>query len=898
MALVTSRSQLSQGGSATTTDMVFASSTVRETIITSALGELPALAVDDFFEIRGHSETVNNGLYIVTTMTTSTESYTCDKVSGSDPTNAGSEEADTRGSTADPKEIFFDTAGLGIYALETTPNALDYFGLTAQAFYSFSMQEWKDDDFLIANAPFPLLAIDSDAGKYIVGQDASGNFSGWNFVDDADIPTYDYNIRTRKLMRNMGWNEVDSSGNILARHVGVVTLGAFEDETAGTGDLAYFQFGDDTTVDDTVDFDFTGPVNEGVKFYEEIGNPATFTYVDGGGSADSVTRASGSFITDGFKVGGQMTTRASTTSANDGTYEIVTIDTDGLTMTFATGSFNTGQADAAVQVSVDNDNAMTLRLRVRDADTNGKTFSQANLASAGKTILGNFVYAFPLANATDLKISATDQEIITTVPYVGASDHNFTDGATTEDSVVFTDSTNSPFLIGDEGNFITIGTGTNAGIYEIITYNSATNVDVDRAFPATESTITYDIRVPGMSLTYYAAPQSIGGLVDGPYDFGIIGDAKTGTSKQFYEFAQYQLRQTTDIDADSDDAIGRTMDGLMRFVGEQAQVGSTDGGLTYPINPDGGGTGVFIQNLASVSKNDVIFFDNTQPTLENAQAFPESIPVSLDFNATLENDTAAEADLFYDRTIRTTTDATFDIVAGTGASGTFTSTAQMPTLENGVGAYVRVSGLTGIDTPMNGVYQVTTETSTSAWDVTRYDGATIVDIAAAAVNIDENCVDTPDAIIVHTDASVTGVTDLTFADAGYTITGDGDPDLSVFKDGMIIEVESTTNNNGFLTVNGDATSTVITVNEVLVSEASTSAVITEIVSVVATSDFDFSYDFDGNTQGGRATGQPTYVKAKAIGQLTAQYTESTVQTISSGTTPIIPLVSQQERNVV
>ena len=117
----------------------------------------------------------------------------------------------------------------------------------------------------------------------------------------------------------------------------------------------------------------------------------------------------------------------------------------------------------------------------------------------------------------------------------------------------------------------------------------------------------------GMSITYFASGQARAGLVGGSFNFGIIIEGNDGTSNEVYEFVQWSLRSTGgngsgDIDDDGDVAIGRAMDGLMRFVGPELQVGSVDGGLSFPVNPDGGGTGVFIDSLNASSKNDVIFY--------------------------------------------------------------------------------------------------------------------------------------------------------------------------------------------------------------------------------------------------------------------------------------------------
>lgn len=893
MPIVTSRTQLSQGASTAET-VTFGTGTGADTNITGT--GLPAVAVNEFFEIRGHPLATNNGLYRVVTVTASTSNYECDKVSGAAPVNDAAEAVTWLGSTgaSTEKSVFFDTAALHCYILEQ--GNVDADGVDGRAMYSFMVQEWKDDSFIIANAPFPMLAIDSDAGKYIIGQDPAGNNTGWNWQDNGA-----FSIRTRKLLRNAGWDEVDASGNTTGRYVGVVTLGAFEDPA---NDTAYYQFGNDTTINDTVDFDFAGPVNEAVRFFErkadgsinggtgvaisadgrtltrsDGGNWRTDGYIvggqivlrnsedstmngtwllksvgtgvdgaitcgvgaqaaagtgfdfnDNGGSEDTLDRNDGgSWIDDGWVVGSKIIVTAAEAVGNNGTYTVLSL-TD-TTMNVATGSFDVANTqddntavigmfddaltpDTTVNASIDNSNAFTLRLRVRDADPNGKTFSQANIASAGRTVLSNFIYAFPLANATDLKIAETDANIDANTPYTG------------------------------------------------------------------------------MNITYHSTAQARAGLVGGSFNFGIIIEGNNGTSQEVYEFVQRQLRKTTDIDADADTAIGRAMDGLMRFVGDTLEVGSTDGGLTFPINPDGGGSGTFIDNLNAVSTNDVIFYDNTG----TSRAFPETIAITLDFNQVLIDDTAAEFDLFYDRTIRTNV-TDFVLTAGAPATITSAGTNLPNNAELGVGSYVRVSGLTGGDAAMNGVYQVTVETTPGAsWQVVRYDGATIVSVASTTVDMDQNTVDTPDAIIVHTNVGITATT-ISFT-APDTISDSGSG-FGIFAIGDIIEVEGTASNDGIYELATVAAGSMTTVEQTIATEgAGASMTITKVASGLADADEVFSYDFDGNVQGGRTVSTDTFVKAKAIGLLGAQYIESTVQTITSGTPLTITLVSSVERNTV
>src|SRR3990172_2349963 len=113
------------------------------------------------------------------------------------------------------------------------------------------------------------------------------------------------------MLRNMGWDEVDANGITKARHFGLVTLGTYEDST---NDLAFYQFGTNTAVDDTVNLTFAGPANEAIKFYEEQAQPGSLAI-----TTTTIPRVGGSFITEGYKVGGKVTIRDErTTYTSDG----------------------------------------------------------------------------------------------------------------------------------------------------------------------------------------------------------------------------------------------------------------------------------------------------------------------------------------------------------------------------------------------------------------------------------------------------------------------------------------------------------------------------------------------------------------------------------------------------
>lgn len=802
MAIKIDPDDLNQGASLAVASAIFAVGTGADIRIhTSASNLLPALAAGEFFEVRDHSDTVNNGLYQVVTVNTSTDDYECDKIFGSAPIVAAVEAITVLGATgtSTEKSIFFDTAANAIALLEQ--GNLDVDGVTGQAVYSRLMKDWKADAFLV-QFDIPMLTIDADAGKFIIGQDNQGNSNGWNWADS--VP---FSIRTRKLLRSTGWEEVNSAGITKAKWVSIGTLGAFEDPGA---DKARYQFGNDTTADDTVEFDFAGPVNEAIQFFEEIGNPTGCDFA----TSSTIIRSSGSFITDGYKVGGQVTVRAAENSAHDGTYVLTAVA--ALTLTVTGTPFTSPDPDATAQLAVNNDNLVTLRNRIRDADPNGKTYGQAFLTSGNYTVLRPGFMTFPLASKTDGKISATDAFIDGNLPYTG------------------------------------------------------------------------------MSLTIHATPQSLGGdLVGGPYNFGFTVDANGGTDIQVFEWLQRQLRKNTDIDAGAGTNIGLTLDDMAAFIGDSLELGSPDAGVSFPFNPEGGGSGMYITDLAAASKNTTTMYDNTG----TSRGFPIGTPIIIDINQIFIDDTSALMKMYFDRTIRNGV-ADLVITAGTGANGTFDSAgANLPaTLDRGVGAYVRVSGMTGDDAAMNGIYQVTALTSTSQWNVTRRDGATIVTTASTASNVDENCINTPDAIVVDTDNDLIATT-ISFT-APDTI-GDTGSGLGIFSVGDYIRITGSTANDGIYEVDTVAPGTITLIEQTISSEgAGPSITLNEVFQHAADADFSATVDYSANTQGGRTGGTDGQVQAKGIGAAVngAQYATSAVLTFESAITLTVPLSASLDRN--
>lgn len=749
MALITDPDSLSQGSSTAVTGCVFATGTGADIRIHTGGGNtLPALAVGEFFEVRDHSNSVNNGLYVVVTVTTSTDDYECDKITGSAPATAASEAVTTLGATgaATEKSVHFDTDTLLVYLLEQGNLSAD--GVTMLAFHSFTKEEWKDDA-TFPQHPFPMIGIDFDAGKWEFGTDPSGNYSGWKPAeDDATNGIY-----TRRLFRNAGWNEYDDQGVILKRFANITTLGSFEDEGA---DKAYYAFGNDPT--DTgaaTDFIYAGPVNEVVEFYTEIGDLSGDSPAYG--STSTITRTGGSFVTDGFLVGGQVTVADST--SNDGTYVITAVA--ALTLT-VTGTPFTVEAWGTSRIAVDNDNVFNAFLRIRDADPNGKTFSQANLLSGGETSLVNKVIKLPLANATDLNISETDANIGSTSPYTEIEIRYFdqafnreVDSATNRDFGIVVDVGTHSGVDGSApgaGSVLTTaegGMGVNA--YQNGTLRIHEGTDENTEFPivsntATTITVTGTIS-SGTNLSFTAQRQT----------------AVVATKNEIYEKVQYELRRAADIDSTDQTVNGKTADELLRFVGADLECGQG-----VPTNPNGGGTGVIIEGFAANDTNNLFFFDNTG----EKRNYPFVAAGTLNFNANLVSDTDPYYWLFFEYTTRTNlTDGA--IVSPTTNTGDLESPGgNLPALS--VDDYIAVSGFANEEN--NGVYIVTSvNVSTQDYTVRKLDGQTLVAESGVTIDVDEHPIDSDGAIVVDNNAG----TDIKGAVGAAQISFDFDYDNNV-----------------------------------------------------------------------------------------------------------------------
>lgn len=627
----------------------------------------------------------------------------------------------------DGTEITITTASR-TYTLTVSGN-LSNDGVTKQCIYSFFKIQWKDDpntkDLLAY--PFPTIAITPE-----------------QFEDIYDWAPF--NNTTRKLIRTGGWREIDTENGdqLKSEYAGIITLGTFE--TPAT-DTAYYVTGDDPT--DTaaaIAFDFPGPVNEAVLTYEENVGPdgvTGFDFVDGAGGNDSIDRNdAGSWITDGYRVGAQITVLNANTPANDGTYVILSVTAS--TIEVATGSLTADTGDNTATFARNYRNALQVFIREQ-----GSTYDQAELADIGVAAVDNKVFRFPLGSADDLNISASDGVISTTSPWtevrlrylssaynrevdsttkrafgivIDVGTYSQSQGASASSTLFTSASLNlgaGEQLTDYTGGTLTIHEGTDQGTYTI----SGTPVDNAGTL---EITLTASLTATESNLSFTMDRSS----------------PLTAVKQEIYEKIQYQLRQAADIDDTANIVVGETASQLLEFVGSNLKAGSL-----LPTNPNGGGSGVIIEGFNSNDTNDLSFFDNTG----TEYTFPFVAAGTINFNVFLQNDTGpAVYTMFYEYTHRdTVSDAVLTVPGTTGDAVLDSAGTNIPTLVNG--DYINLQGFANQEN--NGIWVVNDASPTTGQvDIDKYNGETPI-TETISITLDRNPINSPDAIIVQNNSA-------------------------------------------------------------------------------------------------------------------------------------------------
>jgi hypothetical protein len=275
-------------------------------------------------------------------------------------------------------------------------------------------------------------------------------------------------------------------------------------------------------------------------------------------------------------------------------YELV----DGGVSAGATSFTFAGRVNEAVKVYGDVSNGNINYLAATDefnifAREQGKLYAASNNTSIGATDgLTYITYRFPLTNSNDLKITATDADIIRS---------ETVSAATWLSSVATYTVTGHGYA---EGDYVFIRGVSPAGFnvsgnITVIDVNSF-SLPVVSDPTAFVSAGTADSIWTGITVDYYTTPQ-VGfdvnaNLVDEDYSIVIRDESTVATNQEIYEKIQYLLRQNSDINSlgDAGIKIGRLEAALLAFIGDTLKTG-----VSWATAGD---DGVVIDGLASANK--------------------------------------------------------------------------------------------------------------------------------------------------------------------------------------------------------------------------------------------------------------------------------------------------------
>lgn len=377
-------------------------------------------------------------------------------------------------------------------------------------------------------------------------------------------------------------------------------------------------------------------------------------------------------------------------------------------------------------------------LRIASGSGTGKLYSSYNLLSEqGLSALEPVLYRLPLSNSTDLKIDTSDATIDgATSPWQDIK-AVYLKGAKFEPAQAAT------YAVGD---VVKDGVGrwafcTTGGTVTTPTNGYAT-------FGGTSVWQAYDGEQQ-IGTTYYA------------FNRVIYLTTGTATAKQIYNWAQRQLRKTSDINT------GTTTNNAT-----QGGYGVVKGNVAVDLLEYVGDTlktkpGVLIRNFDINDRNSMVFRDITAgtgasyglnsegvPNTSTERTYPFVAAGTITFSSNLVSETDSNTKYaMYFTYITSTTGTNISISGASGSTCTLGWTGT--TLDHLVnGDYIKTSGFAAAND--NGVFLVgAVDTGANTAALTKQDSNNPTnETAGASVTVEENPFDTAGAIIVDNNSSV------------------------------------------------------------------------------------------------------------------------------------------------
>lgn len=278
-----------------------------------------------------------------------------------------------------------------------------------------------------------------------------------------------------------------------------------------------------------------------------------------------------------------------------------------------------GPANEAIQIYGDAANGNfdkrteVLTTSVREEN---KTYDSSTTTDIGVSTMTYNVQRFPLSEGADLKadvadigIDATSDGVADVVPYDNMS-ITYIDHANQGVWASATVYAANDVVQGSDGRwYITVAGGTSAGDSTDLAGGSDT----------------------GITWASFTGERQIGADW---YAFGVVIDGNAATAEEIYEFVQWSLRQTVDIDAGAGTQVGVLAEEMLVFVGD-----------TLRTLQQSDGDGVYIDNFDSNDTNRLEFQDDQ--FAGTARTFPFVSAGTISFNTNIVNDVAAKYWMYF-----------------------------------------------------------------------------------------------------------------------------------------------------------------------------------------------------------------------------------------------------------
>ena len=158
----------------------------------------------------------------------------------------------TEGNLGVDGNIWLDTSAL-TFELADYGSLIAKDGVTGNAIWAKFVDLWTAAAYQPYD--FPMNILDARSGQYIFGQDPGGDYNGWKPEGDA----------TRQMIRDAGWDEYDSSGDLNRKYVGMVALASGFPANA----QMYYQL---TATGAAADFTYDDAPNEAIQVYGDAAN--------------------------------------------------------------------------------------------------------------------------------------------------------------------------------------------------------------------------------------------------------------------------------------------------------------------------------------------------------------------------------------------------------------------------------------------------------------------------------------------------------------------------------------------------------------------------------------------------------------------------------------------------